>query len=39
MFMLEQYKDVLTVTQLQEILGIGKNTTYVLLTPGAIPSI
>lgn len=39
MFMLEQYEDVLTVTQLQEILGIGRNTSYVLLNSGTIPSI
>lgn len=39
MFMLEQYEDVLTVMQLQEILGIGRNTAYALLNTKAIPSI
>lgn len=29
--MLEQYEDVLTVTELQEILGIGRNKAYSLL--------
>jgi excisionase family DNA binding protein len=37
--MLEQYEDVLTVTELQEILGIGRNKVYSLLQSGAIPSI
>ncbi len=37
--MLEQYESVLTVTDLQEILGIGRNTAYALLNSGAIPAI
>ena len=37
--MLEQYEDVLTVTELQEILGVGRNKVYSLLQSGAIPSI
>ena len=34
--MLEQYDDVLTVADLQEILGIGRNMAYSLLQSGAI---
>ncbi len=37
--MLEQYESVLTVADLQEILGIGRNTAYALLNSGAIPAI
>lgn len=37
--MLEQYESVLTVADLQEILGIGRNTVYALLSSGAIPSL
>lgn len=37
--MLSQYDSVLTVTELQEILSIGRNTAYQLLRSGAIPSI
>ena len=37
--MLSQYDSVLTVTELQEILNIGRNTAYQLLRTGAIPSI
>jgi excisionase family DNA binding protein len=37
--MLDQYEDVLMVTELQEILGIGRNKVYSLLQSGAIPSI
>lgn len=37
--MLEQYEDVLTVTELQEILGIGRNKAYSLLQSGAIPAV
>lgn len=36
--MLEQYEAVLTVADLQEILGIGRNTAYALLNSGEIPS-
>lgn len=39
MTMLEQYGDVLTVSELQEVLNIGKNTAYALLSSGAISSI
>lgn len=39
MTMLEQYGDVLTVTELQEVLNIGRNTAYALLSAGAISSI
>ena len=34
--MLEQYDDVLTVADLQEILGIGRNMANSLLQSGAI---
>jgi len=37
--MLSQYDFVLTVTELQEILSIGRNTASQLLRSGAIPSI
>ena len=37
--MLSQYDDVLTVSDLQEILSIGRNGVYDLLRTGAIPSI
>lgn len=37
--MLSQYDAVLTVTELQEILGVGRNTAYSLLRSGAVPSI
>ena len=37
--MLEQYGDVLSVTEVQEILGVGRNFTYALLKSGEIPSI
>lgn len=37
--MLSQYDAVLTVTELQEILGIGRNTAYSLLRSGTVPSI
>lgn len=36
--MLDQYEAVLTVVELQEILGIGRNTAYKLLSTGAIAS-
>ena len=36
--MLEQYEDVLTITELQEILNIGRNSAYALLQSGALPS-
>lgn len=37
--MLSQYDAVLTVTDLQEVLGIGRNTAYSLIRSGAVPSI
>lgn len=37
--MLSQYVSVFTVTELQEILSIGRNTAYQLLRSGTIPSI
>lgn len=36
--MLEQYEDVLTVAELQEILNIGRNSAYALLQSGTLPS-
>lgn len=37
--MLEQYEDVLTVTDLQEILSIGRNLAYYLLQTKQIASV
>ena len=37
--MFNSYPDILSVKQLCEILGIGKNTAYRLLQSGAIKSI
>lgn len=37
--MLEQYGDVLSITDLQEILSIGRNFAYYLVKTGQIPSI
>ena len=37
--MLDQYDGVLTVANLQEILGIGRNTVYELLSSGKIPAL
>lgn len=37
--MLDQYDAVLTVANLQEILGIGRNTVYELLSSGTIPAL
>ena len=34
--MLEQYGDVLSIGELQQILGIGRNTAYTLLQTGQI---
>lgn len=39
MRMLNKYKDILSVKELCEILGIGKNTAYRLLKNGEIKSI
>ena len=37
--MLDQYGDVLVPTELQEILGVGRNFAYSLLKSGEIPSL
>lgn len=37
--MLTQYDDVLSVTDLQEILSIGRQAAYTLVRSGVIPSI
>ena len=37
--MLDKYKDIMTVADLCEALGIGKNTAYKLLKSGEIKSI
>jgi len=37
--MLKNYKDILTVKELCEILGIGKNTAYRILKSGEIKSV
>ena len=37
--MLKNYKEILTVKDLCEILGIGKNTAYNLLKSGEIRSV
>lgn len=37
--MFENYPDIVSVKQLQTMLGIGKSTAYVLLTSGQIKSI
>ncbi len=34
--MLDQYNDILTVAELQEILGVGRNMVYYLLQTHAI---
>lgn len=36
--MLEQYSDVLKISDLQEILGVGRNTVYTLLKNQEIPA-
>lgn len=36
--MFDQYDEVLTVSQLMEVLGIGKNVAYQLLNSGQIQS-
>ena len=35
--MLKDYKDVLSIKDLKEILGTGKNQTYKLINSGIIP--
>lgn len=37
--MLEEYGDVLTVIDLQDILSIGRNTVYAMLQQGIIPAV
>lgn len=37
--MLEEYEAVLTVAELQEILGVGRNMVYALLNNGTIPAL
>lgn len=37
--MFTDYPDVVTVEQLQEMIGIGKNTAYKLVNDGAIKSV
>ena len=37
--MFEKYTDVVTPKQLQQMLGIGRNTVYELLRAGIIPSV
>jgi len=39
MVMLNSYPDILTVSQLCEVLHIGKNTAYKLLQSGEIKSV
>ena len=36
--MLEEYDTVLTISDLREILNVGRNSVYDLLKEGAIPS-
>lgn len=36
LLMLDQYNDILTVAELQEILGVGRNLVYALLQSGTI---
>ena len=36
--MLEQYDTLLTISDLREILNIGRNAAYELLNEGAIPA-
>lgn len=36
--MLEQYEELLSISELQEILCIGRNSAYSLLNQGKIPA-
>lgn len=36
--MLEQYSDLLTITELRKVLNVGRNTAYSLLHQGEIPA-
>ena len=37
--MLDEYGDVLTIADLQEILSIGRNTAYSMIQSGIIPAV
>lgn len=39
MTMLDEYGDVLTIADLQEILSIGRNTAYSMIQNGIIPAV
>lgn len=39
MTMLDEYGDVLTIADLQEILSIGRNTAYSMVQSGTIPAV
>ena len=36
--MLEDYSDLLSIQELQEVLNIGRNTAYELLNQGSVPA-
>lgn len=37
--MLDEYGDVLTIADLQDILSIGRNTAYSMIQNGIIPAV
>lgn len=39
MIMLDEYGDVLTIADLQDILSIGRNTAYAMIQNGIIPAV
>lgn len=39
MTMLDEYGDVLTIADLQDILSIGRNTAYSMIQSGIIPAV
>lgn len=39
MTMLDEYGDVLTIADLQDILSIGRNTAYSMIQTGIIPAV
>lgn len=39
MTMLDEYGDVLTIADLQDILSIGRNTAYSIIQSGVIPAV
>ena len=39
MIMLDEYGDVLTIADLQDILSIGRNTAYSMIQNGIIPAV